>query len=146
MDNPKQTHYPAWMIISIVVIAAILMVYLIELPPSMWRIGPAAPANATHVELDVPAIASPFIVVDTGAIIGADINSILTSPTADRDAIMKQSAERAQKLHEILLAYRNQGFVVINSKSLLAYPPDIDKTSDIAKVLGITLNQSQNAK
>lgn len=87
-----------------------------------------------------------FVVVDSAAIIGQVVQKFANDQklsAVNAEQTIKAAKDVSMKLHDALQGYANKGYLVINKRALLGFPPDTDKTNEIALAVGVTMPESK---
>ena len=86
-----------------------------------------------------------YVVVDSSAIVSQLLANFTKDPNQPTDSAtaLKSAAAVSVKLHDALQVFANKGEIVINQKALLAYPPSLDKTNEVAAAIGVSMPQTQ---
>ncbi len=103
-----------------------------------------ASLNASYAHSSVKGI----IAVDSARIFNQRLMGFMTHDAAssDKQATLNAARDFGQRFHDIIQGYQQQGYLVINSRAILAGPADIDKTSEIAGKMGIQLDATDSKK
>jgi uncharacterized protein HemX len=85
-----------------------------------------------------------IIAIDSARIFNLRLTNFMANDAAssDKQATLKAAGDFGQRFHDIVQAYQQQGYVVINSHAILAGPADMDKTAEVAAKLGIRFDDS----
>lgn len=81
----------------------------------------------------------PVVVVDSRRIIDASLRALPVEGMTPEKASVAGKAF-ATKFNAVLESYRNAGFVVMNSATLLAWPGAMDVTEEVAKKVDVDLH------
>lgn len=83
---------------------------------------------------------------DGNAIYKAKMESVIAAKVTDQAAIEKSALDFTKALSSVLDKYRNDGFLVLNSKAVMTLDPEKDVTKELAAAVGVSLNASVPAK
>lgn len=84
--------------------------------------------------------AQKIVVLNTSKIITGSTKQIMESKDLTNEQISAVSSKLADNLHKVIVQYREQGYVVMNSNALVAWPDDIDVTAKVADTLGVKID------
>lgn len=110
---------------------------------SIWQLKRHdAVQNVPYVNSGIKGI----IAIDSPRIFNHRLKAFMATDAAssDKTTTLNTASAFGQQFHDIVQAYQKQGYLVINSHAILAGPADMDKTEEVAKKLGITLNDTDN--
>jgi hypothetical protein len=85
-----------------------------------------------------------IIAIDSARIFNLRLTNFMANDAAssDKQATLKAASDFGQRFHDIVQAYQQQGYLVINSRAVLAGPANMDKTAEVAAKLGIRFDDS----
>lgn len=80
------------------------------------------------------------VVLDSRKLMSASMKQIMSNNNLSNDQIAVVSEKLAKNMQTLMSEYRAQGFVVMNSNSLLAWPEEVDITAQFADRLGVKID------
>lgn len=88
-----------------------------------------------------------IIAIDSARIFNLRLTNFMANDAAssDKQATLKAASDFGQRFHDIVQAYQQQGYIVVNSHAILAGPANMDKTAEVAAKLGIRFDDSGSA-
>lgn len=82
------------------------------------------------------------VAIDSARIFNQRIKNFMQhdAATSDKQKTLDEARDFGNRFHDVIDGYRKQGYLVINSRAILAGPDGIDKTQEVAGKMGIALD------
>lgn len=98
-----------------------------------------SPGTLGALSFGQPKLEQKIVMLDTRKLLAASTKQIMANKELNNEQMAVVSQKLAINMQKLVTSYRDQGYIILNSNAVIAFPAAMDITVPFAEQLGVTV-------